>query len=83
MTGLEKDLMLNKKSVDLPKLKLYIEEKHPEDKVWFYRLCCETNEDGKLRSFMEIKSEFYKKYFPQLQELSSRQKLFADWNIDD
>lgn len=76
--------LLKKKNVTMEDCKLYIQEFHPEDKEWFYDLCCNTheNEKGKkaLLPFLTIKSEFYKKYFAEEDKLSKRLKLFADWS---
>ena len=87
---LERKFLLEKKSVKLEDCKEYIEECHPEDKAWFYALCCEeqplekngeqTGEKG-LLPFLTIKIKFYERYFPQETALSTRMKLFRDWNI--
>lgn len=87
---IERKFLLEKKSIKLEDCKLYVEEYHPEDKKWFYDLCCKeypvmkdnqpTGETA-LLSFLSIKSKFYEKYFPQEGTLSARMKLFADWDI--
>ena len=87
---LERKFLFEKKSVKLEDCKEYIEAFHPEDKEWFYKLCCKpqplekngepTDEKG-LLPFLTIKSKFYEKYFPQETALSTRMKLFRDWNF--
>lgn len=87
---LERKFLFEKKSVKLEDCKEYIEAVYPGDKEWFYKLCCEpqplekngepTGEEG-LLPFLTIKSKFYEKYFPQETALSTRMKLFRDWNI--
>lgn len=88
----ERKFLLEKKNIKMEDMKLYIEEYAPAEKKWFYELCVKpapVMKDGQptgetaLRSFLSIKSEFYKKFFPQEDTLSQRMKLFADWDIPE
>lgn len=89
----ERKFLLEKRTVKLEDFKAYIEEYHPEDKAWFYKLCCneqplkdkdgiETGENG-LLPFLAIKKAFYEKYFPEEDTLSKRMKIFSDWEIPE
>lgn len=83
-TVVERKFLLEKKGITLEDCKAYIQEFYPGDKQWFYDLCMTpNNETGHLVSFLHIKKEFYKKYFPKAKEMSSRAKLFADWGVEN
>lgn len=82
--------LLDKKNIKLEDCKEYIQEVHPQDKKWFYDLCCKpveiTKADGEkesvLTQWVDIKKKFYDKYFPEESTLTKREKLFADWEFE-
>ncbi len=84
---LARKFLVDKKSIKMEDCIMYIEQFKPEDKSWFFHLSTDEVEqqDGKkaVRPWVEIKKEFYNKYFPASGELSKRMKLFAGWDIAD
>lgn len=83
---LKNQFIQKKKEITLEDCVKYIEIFAPDDKQWFYDLCCrtQTEADGSSvpKKWVDIKKDFYNKYFPKSTELSKRQKVMAHWGLE-